>query len=200
MSKSRHLEVDGGKDHVKHNGRKLKLTFDELLAKCQKENKAKRANQSNGVKSVKSSPKHNSGNWNRQRKGFQSATTYSPFEPSMLVSYAPYPSSDHPYSSRGRSDSWAHTPSYFRPYHVEYAAPRRPSHARQPYVESDRFEYKDRLEFKIRKRVVKQVYRVKRDGHKDKSLDQNSVNEKLIMCSALRLLVAKRRKNHLLIL
>jgi hypothetical protein len=73
-----------------------------------------------------------------------------------------------------------HTPSYFRPYHVEYVAPRRPSHARQPYVESDRFEYKDRSSAKNKKKVVKQVYRVKRDGRKDKSSDLNSVNKKPI--------------------
>jgi hypothetical protein len=48
----------------------------------------------------------------------------------MSVSYAPCPTSAHPYSSWGWRDSWAHTPSYFRPYHVEYAAPRRPSRAR----------------------------------------------------------------------
>jgi hypothetical protein len=98
----------------------------------------------------------------------------------MPVSYAPYSTSAHPYSSWGWSDSSTHTPSYFRPYHVEYAAPRRPSHARQPYVESDRFEYKDRSGAQNKKNVIKQVYRVKRDGRKDKSSDLNSVNEKPI--------------------
>jgi hypothetical protein len=170
---------NGGKDHVKHNGKKLKLTFAELLAKYQKDNEAKRANRSNDVKYSRFPPRHNYGNWNRQRKGFHSATTYSPFEPSMLVSYAPYPTSDHPYLSWGWSDSWTHTPSYFRPYHVEYAAPRRPSRARQPYVESDRFEYKW-SSAQNKKKFVKQVYQVKRDGHKDKSSDLNSVNKKPI--------------------
>jgi hypothetical protein len=92
---------------------------------------------------------------------FQSAASYSPFEPSIPVSYAPCPTSAHPYLSWGWSDSWAHTPSYFRPYHVEYAAPRRPSRARQPYVESDRFEYKNRSSAQNKKKVVKQVYKVK---------------------------------------
>jgi hypothetical protein len=98
----------------------------------------------------------------------------------MPVSYAPYSTNAHPYSSWGWSDSSTHTPSYFRPYHVEYAAPRRPSHARKPYVESDRFEYKDRSSAQNKKKVVKQVYRVKRDGRKDKSSDLNSINEKPI--------------------
>jgi hypothetical protein len=44
MSKYEHPEVDEGKDRVKHNGRKPKLTCDELLDKCQKENEAKCAN------------------------------------------------------------------------------------------------------------------------------------------------------------
>jgi hypothetical protein len=54
-------------------------------------------------------------------RGFnQQLASYSPFEPSMPVSYAPYATSAHRYSSWGWSDSWGHTP-YFRPYHVEYA-------------------------------------------------------------------------------
>jgi hypothetical protein len=88
-----------------------------------------------------------------------------------------------PTNSGVTSDSWAHTPSYFTPYHVEYAAPRRPSRARQPYVESDRFEYKNRSSAQNKKKVVKQVYQVKRDGRKDKSSDLNSINEKLINVS-----------------
>jgi hypothetical protein len=180
MFKSGHPEVDGGKEHVKYNGGKLKLTFDELLAKYQKDNEAKRANWSNKVKSSRLPPKHNSGNWNQQGKDFQSAASYSPFEPSMPVSYTPYPISAHPYSSWRWSDSWAHTPSYVRPYHVEYAAPRRPSRARQPYAESDRFEYKDRSSVQNKKKVVKQVYRVKRDSCKSKSSDLNSINKKPI--------------------
>jgi hypothetical protein len=67
---------NGGKDHVKHNGKKPKLTFAELLAKYQKDNEAKSANQSNDAKYSRLPPIHNYGNWNRQRKGFHSATTY----------------------------------------------------------------------------------------------------------------------------
>ncbi|RCV38332.1 hypothetical protein SETIT_8G133600v2 [Setaria italica] len=86
----------------------------------------------------------------------------------------------HPYSSWGWNDPWAHTPSYFRPYHVEYAAPREPSCARQIYVENDRFEKKDRSSGQKKKKVVKQVYRVKRDGRKNKSSDLDSISEKII--------------------
>jgi hypothetical protein len=98
----------------------------------------------------------------------------------MLVSYAPYSTNAHPYSSWGWNDSSTHTPSYFRPYHVVYAAPGRSSRARQPYVESDHFGYKDRSSAQNKKKVVKQVYQVKRDSRKDKSSDLNLVNKKLI--------------------
>jgi hypothetical protein len=40
MSTSRLPEVNGGKDHVKHNGKRTKLTFDELLAKYRKDGQA----------------------------------------------------------------------------------------------------------------------------------------------------------------
>jgi hypothetical protein len=63
---------NGGKDHVKHNGKKSKLTFAELPAKYQKDNEAKRANRSNDAKYSRLPPRHNYGNWDRQRKGFHS--------------------------------------------------------------------------------------------------------------------------------
>ena len=63
---------------------------------------------------------------------------------------------------------------------MEYATQRGPSCARQPYVESDRFEHKDRSSAQNKKNVVKQVYRVKRDGRKDKSSALNSHNQKPI--------------------
>jgi hypothetical protein len=62
MSKSEHPVANGGKDHGKHNGKRPKLTFDELLAKYQKDNEVKRANRSNKVKSSRLPPKHNFGN------------------------------------------------------------------------------------------------------------------------------------------
>ena len=80
----------------------------------------------------------------------------------------------------GWDDSWAHTPSYFRPYHVEYAAPKEPSCARQPYVENDRFKTKNRSRVENKKKVVKQIYVVTKDGRKDKCSDLNAIDEKPI--------------------
>ena len=69
----------------------------------------------------------------------------------MPVPYSPHPTSFQPYSSWGWNDPWAHTASYFRPYRVEYAAPREPSCARQPYVENDHFKKNNRSRVRTRK-------------------------------------------------
>ncbi|KAG2605835.1 hypothetical protein PVAP13_4NG143000, partial [Panicum virgatum] len=74
----------------------------------------------------------------------------------------------------------AHTPSYFRPYHVEYAAPREPSCVGQPCIENDRFKPKYRSRVQEKKKVVKQIYVVKKDGRKATSSDLNTIAEKLI--------------------
>ena len=70
-----------------------------------------------------------------------------------------------PYPSWDRYDTRAHSPSYFRPSHQYYAAPRR-STFEQSHVK-DRFNYKESVQTPwMKKEVVKQVYRVKRDGRK----------------------------------
>ena len=115
-----------------------------------------------------------------QGKEFYSAASYSPFGPSMPIPYGPLPTVFHRYSSWGWDDSWAHTPSYFRPYHVEYAAPRETMRTGQPYVDNDRFKPKDRSRVENKKKVVKQIYVIKRDGRKDKCSDLNVIDEKPI--------------------
>ena len=66
---------------------------------------------------------------------------------------------------------------YFRPYHVEYSARRNPVFERQPHFQKDRCGQKNPSEVQNKKKVVKQVYRVKRDGRKDKSSDLSSSDE-----------------------
>jgi len=68
----------------------------------------------------------------------------------------------------------------FRPYHVEYAVPREPVHAGQPHVVSDRFVLKNRSRVHEKKKIVKQIYIVKRDGRKDTSSDLNTIDQKPI--------------------
>ncbi|KAG2602587.1 hypothetical protein PVAP13_5KG697600 [Panicum virgatum] len=79
----------------------------------------------------------------------------------MPIPNALHPASFRHYSSWGWDDQWAHTPSYFIPYHVEYAAPRESS-------------------FQEKKKVVKQIYVVKKDGRKATSSDLNTIAKKSI--------------------
>ncbi|XBJ04086.1 hypothetical protein VPH35_023092 [Triticum aestivum] len=75
-----------------------------------------------------------------------------------------------PYPSWDRYDTRAHSPSYFRPSHQYYAAPRR-SISEQSHVK-DRFNHKESVQSsRMKKEVVKQVYRVKRDGRKSATSD-----------------------------
>ena len=80
----------------------------------------------------------------------------------------------HPYSSWGWFDQETHVSSYFRPQYIEYAAPR---HSEGSSSCKDQFD-QNRSGAQPKKKVVKQVYRVKYDGRKKKSSDLNSTIEK----------------------
>ena len=170
--------MNGGKDHNNHNGKKPKLSFDELLAKYLKENEAKYANWSNDVKSSRLPPKHNSRSQNWQGENFHSATSYSHLRPLMSISYTSHPT--HHYSSWGKDDSWGQTPSYFRPYHIEYAAPRESACAGQQHIVNGHFKTKNRSRVENKKKVVKKVYVVKKDSCKATSSYLNSIAKKPI--------------------
>ena len=75
-----------------------------------------------------------------------------------------------PYPSWNRYDTRAHSPSYFRSSHEYYAPPRR-STFEQSHVK-DCFNHKESVQnSRKKKEVARQVYRVKRDGHKSATLD-----------------------------
>jgi hypothetical protein len=76
----------------------------------------------------------------------------------------------------GWFDQEAHVPSYFRPQYIEYAAPR---HSERSSSCKDHFD-QNRSGVQPKKKVVKQVYRVKYDDRKKKSSDLNSTIEKPI--------------------
>jgi hypothetical protein len=57
---------------------------------------------------------------------------------------------------------------------------REPVHAGQPHVVSDRFVLKNRSRVHEKKKIVKQIYIVKRDGRKDTSSDLNTIDQKPI--------------------
>jgi hypothetical protein len=83
----------------------------------------------------------------------------------------------NPYPSWDMYDTRAHSPSYYKPSHQYYAAPRRPTFSEQSYVQ-DRFNKNESVRSSRKKiEVVKQEYRVKKDGRKCASSDLVS-NEK----------------------
>jgi hypothetical protein len=167
--------VDGGKGHDKLKSRRPKLSFEELLAKYEKIAEANVNNRPKKVSSSKLSPMHKSQEWNWQGDRYHATTTYYPFEQPIPMYYGPQPTYFQPYSPWGWFDEETHLPSYYRPQNIEYAAPRY----------SEESSYKDRFDqnrsgAQAKKKVVKQVYCVKYDGRKDKSLDLNSTIEKPI--------------------
>ncbi|KAG2556977.1 hypothetical protein PVAP13_8NG162400 [Panicum virgatum] len=95
----------------------------------------------------------------------------------MPIPYASHSISFHHYSSWGRDDPWAHSPSYFRPYYVGYAAPRESSCAGQPCVENDQLKPKDR------------------DGCKDTSSGLNAIDEKPINVLKTSAIDGNEKKN-----
>jgi hypothetical protein len=92
------------------------------------------------------------------------------------VSYGPQPAYFHPYSSWGWFDQEAHVSPYFMPQYVEYAAPR---HSERSSSCNDHFD-QNRSGAQPKKKPVKQVYYVKYNGQKKKSLDLNLTIEKPI--------------------
>jgi hypothetical protein len=77
----------------------------------------------------------------------------------------------HPHAHVNQYRSWdmydtsEHSPSYFRPSHQYYVAPRR-STFEHSHVK-DHFNHKESVRrSRKKKEVVKQVYRIKRDGRK----------------------------------
>ena len=94
----------------------------------------------------------------------------------MPISWMPPYAHVDPYPSWDRYDTRAHSPSYFRPSHQYYAAPRKTTFE-QSHVK-DCFNHKESVRSSRKnKEVVKQVYRVKRDGRKSATSDLIS-NEK----------------------
>jgi hypothetical protein len=92
------------------------------------------------------------------------------------MSYGSQPAYSRPYSSWGWFDEEVHIPSYFKPQYIQYAAPR---YSERSSSYKDRFD-QNRSGAQPKKKVVKQVYRVKYDGRKNKSSDLNATIEKPI--------------------
>jgi hypothetical protein len=107
--------VRGGESRNKHKGKKLKLTFNELMAKYVKMIGAKVSSQPSNVKPSSSPLIHKSKNWNQQGKEFCTSMSYPHFLPIISMLYGQPPSSFHPYSSWGLYGTWSQPPSYYAP-------------------------------------------------------------------------------------
>ena len=80
------------------------------------------------------------------------------------------------YSSWDRYGTRAHSPSYSRPSHQYYAAPRRSTFEKS--CVKDHCNHKELVQSSRKKKeVVKQVYRMKRDGRKCAASDLISNNK-----------------------
>jgi hypothetical protein len=77
--------------------------------------------------------------------------TYSPFEQAILMSNGSQSIYFHHYLSKGWFDQATHISPYFRPQHVEYAAPR---HSEKSSSYKDRFD-QNRSRAQAKKKVVK---------------------------------------------
>ena len=86
------------------------------------------------------------------------------------MSWMPPNAQVNPYPSWDRYDARAHSPYYYEPSHQYYAAPRR-STFEQSHVK-DCFNHKESVQSSRKKKeVIKQVYRVKKDGRKSANSD-----------------------------
>ena len=121
-------------------------------------------------------PKRKFQEWNRQGDRSHIGATYSHFEQPIPKSYEPQPTYFHPYSSWGWFDQEAHVSPYFRPQYIEYATPR---HLERSSSCKDQFD-QNQSGAQPKKKVVKQIYRVKYDGRKKKSSDLNLTIKKPI--------------------
>jgi hypothetical protein len=172
-------KIDASKGRGKHKGKKPKVTFAQLLQKYEKISEEKSAYRPSNSRASRSPPRRKSKDRYWQNGNFNASYSYPYFGPPMPMPWIPPYANFHSYSSWDRYDTRAHSPSYFRPSHQYYAAPRR-SKFEQSRVK-DRFNHKESVQSSRKKKeVVKQVYHVKRDGHKCATSDLISNNKEPI--------------------
>jgi hypothetical protein len=169
-----------GEGRDKQEGKRPKVTFEQLLAQYHKQIEAKGGDQTSNAKSsrppLKSScspPNHKFRDQDWRGEEFNASSTHPPFGPTMPMQYGSTPSYFHPYPSWGRYDSNAYAYSYFRPHNIEYLAHINSDFEKQLY-NKDRFISKNLSRTQNKNRMFKQVYVVKKDNIKSKSSYLNS--------------------------
>ena len=113
----------------------------------------------------RSPPRHKSEDRYWQSDNFNTSYSYPYFGPPIPASWIPPYVYMNQYPSRDMNNSRAHYPSYFEPSHKGFADPRRFTFDEQLH-NKDRFNQKELVcSSRKKKKVVKQAYRVKREGH-----------------------------------
>ena len=118
-------KIKESKGRGKHKSKKPKVSFAQLLEKYQKMSEEKSAYRPTNSKASRSTPRRESKGRHWQRGNFNESYSYPYFGPPMPMPWIPPYADFYPYSSWDKYDSSAHSPSYFRPSHKHYAAPRR---------------------------------------------------------------------------
>lgn len=147
------------------------------MDKYQKKSEEKHAYRPNHSKKPRSPPKRKYDPQHWQSENLNAAYSYPYFGPPMPMSWIPPYAHVNPYPSWDRYDTRTHYPSYFGQSHQHYAALQKSTFDEQSHVK-DHFDHKELVRSsRNKKEVVKQVYRVKKDGRKSATSDLIS-NEK----------------------
>ena len=103
------------------------------------------------AKASRSPPRRKSEDQYWQSENFNATYLYPYFGPPMPMPWMPPYAHVNPYPSWDRYDTRAHSPSYYKPSHKYYAAPRKPTFSEQSYVQ-DRFIKMNRSEAQERRK------------------------------------------------
>jgi hypothetical protein len=147
----------------KHRREKPKPN-EKLPAKSRRQKIVNDASRSKNSKYPKSSPKEKFHNENRQWSNSHKSMSFPPYESSMPMPWEPY-FNMHYFCPLWYYSSYMPSPSYFCQTHREPVI-NEPSPMR-----NDRFNHKNQSTQKNKRKVIKQVYRVKKDSRLNKNSD-----------------------------
>jgi hypothetical protein len=154
------IESKGRHKHHREN----RKSNGKLPAKSRRQKIVNDASRSKNSKCPKSSPKEKFHNENRQWSNSHKSMPFPPYGSSMPMPWEPY-FNMHYFCPPWYYNSYMPSPSYFCQTHREPVI-NEPSH-----MHNDRFDHKNRSSQKSKRKVIKQVYRVKKDDRLNKNSD-----------------------------
>jgi hypothetical protein len=155
------------KGHHKHQREKPKSN-EKLLAKSQKQNNVNGASRSKNSKRPKSTPKEKFHNENRQWSNPHKSMSFPPYGSSMPMPWEAYFNMHYFCPSLYYNSYMSSAPSSFCSNCINYREPM--INVPSP-MHNGRFDQKNRSTCKTKRKVIKQVYRVKKDGRLNKNSD-----------------------------